>query len=103
MEKKYIKFSDGNTLEATQVMLSVTPGQDGYENKLMIQMDTNSFEDQTQSILQKITGTGLSAVNVYSDEACENNIFNAGEYKIVESISAYIRTNGLLYTIQLSK
>ena len=102
-EIKYVKFADAAVIEVTQVSESITDMNGTKTDQLLIQIDTDSTENQTADLQTKITDAGLSDVNIFADKECTNKIFAGGAYKSVNSITATVRACGLLYSISLSK
>ena len=102
-EVKYVKFADGAVIEATQVSDSIQTMTEERVEQLLLQIDTDSTENKVEEYSKRITEAGLADVNIFSDADCKNQIFAGGVYKSVMSITATIRTNGLLYSISLSK
>lgn len=102
-EIKYVKFADAAVIEATQVSESITDMNGTKTDQLLIQIDTDSTENQTADLQTKITPAGLADVNIFADKECANKIFAGGAYKSVNSITATVRACGLLYSVSLSK
>ena len=102
-EIKYVKFADAAVIEATQVSESITDMNGTKTDQLLIQIDTDSTENQIADLQTKITDAGLKDVNIFADKECTNKIFVGGAYKSVNSITATVRACGLLYSISLSK
>ena len=102
-EIKYVKFVDAAVIEATQVSESITDMNGTKTDQLLIQIDTDSTENQTADLQTKITDAGLKDVNIFADKECTNKIFVGGAYKSVNSITATVRACGLLYSVSLSK
>lgn len=102
-EIKYVKFADAAVIEATQVSESITDMNGTKTDQLLIQIDTDSTENQTADLQTKITDAGLKDVNIFADKECTNKIFVGGAYKSVNSITATVRACGLLYSVSLSK
>ena len=102
-EVKYVKFADGAVIEATQVSDSIQTMTEERVEQLLMQIDTDSTESKIEAYSKQITDAGLKDVNIFSDAECKNRIFAGGEFKNVNSITATIRTSGLLYSIALSK
>jgi|GEM_PF-5675232 len=102
-EIKYVKFADAAVIEATQVSESITDMNGTKTDQLLIQIDTDSTENQTAELQTKITDAGLKDVNIFADKECTNKIFAGGAYKSVLSITATVRACGLLYSVSLSK
>lgn len=102
-EIKYVKFADAAVIEATQVSESITDMNGTKTDQLLIQIDTDSTENQTAELQTKITDAGLKDVNIFADKECTNKIFAGGAYKSVNSITATVRACGLLYSVSLSK
>ena len=102
-EIKYVKFADAAVIEATQVSESIIDTNGTKTNQLLIQIDTDSTENQIADLQTKITDAGLKDVNIFADKECTNKIFVGGAYKSVNSITAIVRACGLLYSISLSK
>jgi ribosomal protein L23 len=102
-EIKYVKFADVAVIEATQVSESITDMNGTKTDQLLIQIDTDSTENQIADLQTKITDAGLKDVNIFADKECTNKIFVGGAYKSVNSITATVRACGLLYSISLSK
>jgi ribosomal protein L23 len=102
-EIKYVKFADTAVIEATQVSESITDMNGTKTDQLLIQIDTDSTENQIADLQTKITDAGLKDVNIFADKECTNKIFVGGAYKSVNSITATVRACGLLYSISLSK
>jgi ribosomal protein L23 len=102
-EMKYVKFADGAVIEATQVSESITDMNGTKTEQLLIQIDTDSTENQIAELQTKITDAGLKDVNIFADKECTNKIFAGGAYKSINSITATVRACGLLYSVSLSK
>lgn len=102
-EKKFVKFADGSVIEATQVSYSIQTLLEENKHQLIIQVDTNSAENKTDELFNKITANGMKNITVFSDEECKNQIFEAGAYSKIDSITANVRAIGLLYTISLAE
>ena len=102
-EIKYVKFADAAVIKATQVSESITDMNGTKTDQLLIQIDTDSTENQTAELQTKITDAGLKDVNIFADKECTNKIFAGGAYKSVLSITATVRACGLLYSVSLSK
>ena len=100
---KYVKFADGAVIEATQVSESITDMNGTKTEQLLIQIDTDSTENQIAELQTKITDAGLKDVNIFADKECTNKIFAGGAYKSINSITATVRVCGLLYSVSLSK
>lgn len=104
VEKKYVKLSTGDVIEATQISFMIQKsGEKESSEMLQIQIDTDSAENRTAEYAKKFAATAISDVNIYSDEDCKNLIFAGGAYADVSSVSATIRVSGLLYNITLEK
>jgi len=102
-EIKYVKFADAAVIEATQVSESITDMNGTKIGQLLIQIDTDSTENQIAELQTKITDAGLKDVNIFADKECTNKIFAGGAYKSINSITATVRACGLLYSVSLSK
>ena len=102
-EMKYVKFADAAVIEATQVSESITDMNGTKTDQLLIQIDTDSTENQIAELQTKITDAGLKDVNIFADKECTNKIFAGGAYKSINSITATVRACGLLYSVSLSK
>ena len=103
MEKKYVKFNDETVIEATQVATSIQSSGEQYNENLLIQIDTSAFEDKSKDYYNQIMGAGVDFVKVYADEECRTLIFDAGKYTALTSITATVRSYGLLYSISLQR
>ena len=102
-EIKYVKLANEEVIEATQVSYNIQPSGQMQQEQLLLQIDTNSFENQANTLYKKLTNDAIKDVNVYADKDCKMLIFAAGPYQNVNSVSASVRMNGLLYSVSLLK
>lgn len=104
MDKKYVKLSSGDVIEATQVSYIIQKSNEHeISDVLQIQVDTSETTNNLSEYSKKLSNEAISDVNVYSDSDCKNLIFAAGGYSEVSGLSANVRNIGLLYSITLTK